>query len=53
MRDGKSDASIAQSPAAMGRRAVLSAWRLLWKEPVDAEQPVAIRLVTKDSLGAP
>lgn len=52
MRDGKLAASIAQHPAEMGRRAVESAWRLLHKETVPAEQPVAIALVTKDSLGA-
>ena len=50
MRDGKLAASIAQHPADMGRLAVVSAWRVLHKEPVPAEQPVRIALVTKDSL---
>jgi len=51
IRDGKLDASIAQSPYQMGRQAVESAWRILKKETVPAEQPVRIALVTKDSLG--
>lgn len=53
MRDGKLAASIAQHPADMGRLAVVSAWRVLHKEPVAAEQPVRIALVTRDSLGSP
>jgi ABC-type sugar transport system substrate-binding protein len=52
IRDGKLDASIAQSPYQMGRQAVESAWRILKKESVPAEQPVKIALVTRDSLGA-
>jgi ABC-type sugar transport system substrate-binding protein len=52
IRDGKLDASIAQSPYQMGRQAIESAWRILKKESVPAEQPVKIALVTRDSLGA-
>jgi ribose transport system substrate-binding protein len=51
IRDGKLDASIAQNPYQMGRQAVESAWRILKKQDVPAEQPVRIALVTKDSLG--
>jgi len=53
IRDGRLAASIAQHPAEMGRRAVESAWKLLHKQPVPAEQPVAIELVTKANAGAP
>jgi ribose transport system substrate-binding protein len=53
IRDGRMAASIAQHPAEMGRRAVESAWRLLNGQPVPAEQPVAIELVTREKGGAP
>jgi ABC-type sugar transport system substrate-binding protein len=43
-------ASIAQHPRDMGRRAVLSAWRILHGETIPPEQPVPIQLVTADSL---
>ena len=51
MREGRMAASIAQHPHEMGRRAMLTAKRVLDGESVPAEQPVAIRLVTRDSLG--
>ena len=51
MREGRMAASIAQHPREMGRRAILTAKRILDGEPVPAEQPVAIRLVTRDSVG--
>ena len=44
--EGRMDATIAQNPRAMGRLAVVSAMRLLKGEQVDAEQPVAIELVS-------
>jgi ribose transport system substrate-binding protein len=50
MRAGRMAASIAQHPRDMGRRAMLTAWRILHGEPVDPEQPVPIQLVTADSL---
>ena len=53
IRDGRMAASIAQHPADMGRRAVESAWKLLHQQPVPAEQPVAIELVTKANAGSP
>ena len=53
IRDGRMAASIAQHPAEMGRRAVESAWRILHKQPVPAEQPVTIELITKRNAGAP
>jgi ribose transport system substrate-binding protein len=53
IRDGKLHATIAQSPAEMGRRAVESAYRILHKEAVPAEQPVKIALVTRETLGVP
>lgn len=43
---GRMAATIAQSPAAMGRLAVVSAFKLLKKESVPPEQPVAIALVS-------
>ncbi|HEX6058084.1 MAG TPA: sugar ABC transporter substrate-binding protein [Gemmatimonadaceae bacterium] len=51
MREGRMAASIAQHPHEMGRRAMLTAKRVLDGESVPAEQPVAIRLVTRDSVG--
>ncbi len=51
MREGRMAASIAQHPTDMGRQAVLTAWRILEGQPVDAEQPVPIQLVTADSVG--
>jgi ribose transport system substrate-binding protein len=53
IRDGRMDASVAQHPAEMGRRAVESAWRVLHGQSVPAEQPIAIELVTKANAGAP
>jgi len=53
IRDGRLAASVAQHPAEMGRRAVESAWKILHRQPVPAEQPVAIELVTKANAGAP
>jgi ribose transport system substrate-binding protein len=44
---GRMEASVAQSPAEMGRLAVESAARLLRGEPVPPDQQVAIQLVTK------
>ncbi|MDF1502242.1 sugar ABC transporter substrate-binding protein [Roseisolibacter sp. H3M3-2] len=44
---GRMHATVAQFPAEMGRQAVVSAYRLLKGEPVPAEQPVRIELVTK------
>ena len=45
--DGRMEASVAQSPADMGRLAVESAARVLRGEKVAADQTVAISLVTK------
>jgi ribose transport system substrate-binding protein len=53
IRDGRLAASVAQHPIDMGRRAVESAWHILHKEPVPAEQPVTIELITKQNVGAP
>jgi ribose transport system substrate-binding protein len=50
IRDGRMHASIAQHPGEMGRVAVESAHRLLRGEPVPAEQPVRIELVTRETL---
>jgi ribose transport system substrate-binding protein len=44
---GRMEASVAQSPAEMGRLAIESAARLLRGETVPADQKVAIELVTK------
>lgn len=44
---GAMDATVAQHPREMGRVAVESAWRLLQGEPVPAEQPVRIELVSE------
>lgn len=46
IEEGSMDATIAQHPREMGRRAVESAWRLLQGEAVPPEQPVRIELVT-------
>ncbi|MEO7520481.1 MAG: sugar ABC transporter substrate-binding protein [Gemmatimonas sp.] len=46
INEGRMAATIAQSPAAMGRLAVVSAFKLLRKEAVPIEQPVAIELVS-------
>ena len=47
IRDGRMAASLAQHPREMGRLAVESAWRLLRRESVPAEQPVRIELVSE------
>ena len=49
---GRMAATIAQSPAAMGRLAVVSAYKLLRKEAVPSEQPVAIELVSGNATAA-
>jgi ribose transport system substrate-binding protein len=46
---GRMDASVAQSPREMGRIAVETAAKVLRGEPVPAEQPVPIRLVTREA----
>lgn len=48
---GRMEASVAQSPRAMGRVAVESAARLLRGESVPADQTVDIALVTKNTAG--
>ncbi len=50
---GRMTATIAQSPAQMGRAAMHSVYRLLHDETVRAEQPVTIELVTKAQPVAP
>ena len=50
IREGRMDATIAQSPREMGRLAVLSAHRLLQGQTVPPEQPVSIELVTADNV---
>lgn len=50
IKAGRMEASVAQSPRDMGRLAVESAATLLKGGSVPAEQKVAIRLVTKDTL---
>jgi ribose transport system substrate-binding protein len=50
---GRMAATIAQSPFAMGRLAMISASRLLKGETVPAEQPVTIQLVTAKAASAP
>ena len=49
IRAGRMDATIAQRPREMGRLAVITAHRLLRGEPVPAEQPVPIELVTREA----
>jgi ribose transport system substrate-binding protein len=51
IRDGKMDATIAQSPREMGRLAVIAAHRLLKGEKLPVEQPVPIELVSKENVG--
>ena len=51
MRAGRMAASVAQHPMEMGRRAVLTAQRILDGATVEREQPVPIALVTADSVG--
>jgi ribose transport system substrate-binding protein len=48
--DGRMAASVAQSPAEMGRLAVESAVKAIRGEAVPPEQKVAIDLVTKDNV---
>jgi ribose transport system substrate-binding protein len=45
IREGRMAATIAQNPREMGRLAVISASKLLKKETLPADQPVAIELV--------
>jgi ribose transport system substrate-binding protein len=47
IREGRMNATIAQSPREMGRMAVISAWRILQGETPPAEQPVEIELVAE------
>jgi ribose transport system substrate-binding protein len=53
VREGRMDATVAQNPRAMGRLAVITAQRVLRGEPVPAEQPVKIELVTREAGAAP
>jgi ribose transport system substrate-binding protein len=52
IRAGRLDATVAQFPAEMGRRAVESAYRILHGETLPAEQPVRLELVTRAPAGA-
>ena len=52
IRAGRMDATVAQRPHEMGRLAVITAHRILRGEPVPAEQPVPIKLVTRESVAA-
>ena len=51
--EGRMAATIAQSPFAMGRLAMLTASRLIRRESVPQEQPVAIELVTATPAAQP
>ncbi|MGI9075894.1 MAG: sugar ABC transporter substrate-binding protein [Gemmatimonadaceae bacterium] len=47
IREGRMDATIAQSPREMGRLAIITAYRILQGETVPVEQPVRIELITR------
>jgi ribose transport system substrate-binding protein len=49
---GAMEASVAQFPSEMGRLAVESAVKLIRHEPVPAEQPTKLGLITRANLGA-
>lgn len=51
VRKGVMEATIAQSPAEMGRLAIENAAKLLKGEPVPPEVSVKIELITKENLG--
>jgi ribose transport system substrate-binding protein len=48
---GAMDASVAQFPSEMGRLAVESAVKLIRREPVPAEQPTKLELITRANVG--
>jgi len=45
LRQGRMAATIAQNPREMGRLAIVSAYKILHRQPVPPEQPVKIELV--------
>lgn len=50
---GTMDATVAQSPSAMGALAVENAYRLLKGEQIKEEIVVPIKLVTRETAGSP
>ena len=52
VRRGTMDATVAQSPSAMGALAVENAYRLIKGEQIKDEMVVPIKLITKENAGA-
>jgi ribose transport system substrate-binding protein len=53
VKKGLMDATVAQSPADMGRFAVEDAYRVLKGDPIQADTSIKIKLITKENVDEP